>query len=55
VEYINPRTGPPRVGSWWRAARCVPVSALAPGGMLLLIVLSNTGFHLWAASHGASG
>ena len=36
-------------------ARCVPVSALAPGGMLLLIVLSNTGFHLWAASHGASG
>jgi uncharacterized protein len=29
--------------------------ALAPGGMLLLIVLSNTGFHLWAASHGASG
>jgi len=28
---------------------------LARGGMLLLIVLSNTGFHLWAASHGASG
>ena len=28
---------------------------LARGGMLLLIVLSTTGFHLWAASHGASG
>jgi uncharacterized membrane protein YeiB len=28
---------------------------LARGGLLLLIVLSNTGFHLWAASHGASG
>jgi uncharacterized protein len=28
---------------------------LARGCMLLLIVLSNTGFHLWAASHGASG
>ena len=28
---------------------------LARGGMLLLIVLSNTGFHLWAADHGASG
>jgi uncharacterized protein len=28
---------------------------LARGGMLLLIVLSNTGFHLWAARHGASG
>jgi hypothetical protein len=25
---------------------------LARGGMLLLIVLSNTGFHLWAASWG---
>ena len=25
---------------------------LAGGGMLLLIVLSNTGFHLWAASWG---
>jgi uncharacterized protein len=28
---------------------------LARGCMLLLIVLSNTGFHLWAAPHGASG
>lgn len=28
---------------------------LARGAMLLLIVLSNTGFHLWAARHGASG
>jgi uncharacterized protein len=28
---------------------------LARGCMLLLIVLSNTGFHLWAARHGASG
>lgn len=28
---------------------------LARGVMLLLIVLSNTGFHLWAARHGASG
>lgn len=28
---------------------------LARGCMLLLIVLSNTGFHLWAATHGASG
>ncbi len=26
---------------------------LARGFMLLLIVLSNTGFHLWAAAHGA--
>ena len=26
---------------------------LARGFMLLLIVLSNTGFHLWAATHGA--
>ncbi|GAB3145970.1 DUF418 domain-containing protein [Micromonospora sonneratiae] len=28
---------------------------LARGCMLLLIVLSNTAFHLWAARHGASG
>jgi uncharacterized protein len=28
---------------------------LARGIMLLLIVLSNTAFHLWAASHGPSG
>ncbi|MEJ3745983.1 DUF418 domain-containing protein [Actinomycetes bacterium KLBMP 9797] len=28
---------------------------LARGVMLLLIVLSNTGFYLWAAEHGASG
>jgi uncharacterized protein len=28
---------------------------LARGCMLLLIVVSNTGFHLWAAHHGASG
>jgi uncharacterized protein len=28
---------------------------LARGFMLLLIVLSNTGFHLWATTHGASG
>ena len=28
---------------------------LARGWMLLLIVMSNTGFHLWAAEHGASG
>ena len=28
---------------------------LARGAMLLLIVMSNTAFHLWAATHGASG
>lgn len=28
---------------------------LARGAMLLLIVVSNTGFHLWAARYGASG
>jgi hypothetical protein len=30
VESFNPRTGPARVGSWWRAGRCVPVSARSP-------------------------
>jgi uncharacterized protein len=28
---------------------------MARGVMLLLIVMSNTAFHLWAAQHGPSG
>lgn len=32
-----------------------PAPDLARGVMLLLIVLSNTGFHLWAAEHGPTG
>ncbi|MEU6991543.1 DUF418 domain-containing protein [Streptomyces sp. NPDC046465] len=46
-----PAPGPAPV----RAASRALAPDLARGLMLLLIVLSNTGFHLWKATHGPSG
>ncbi|MFC3522423.1 DUF418 domain-containing protein [Streptomonospora nanhaiensis] len=48
-----PRRGPARGGVLPGERALAP--DLARGLMLLLIVLSNTGFYLWAAEHGPSG
>lgn len=55
----TPPAAPPNRPGAQRGAVRAGERALAPdlarGVMLLLIVLSNTGFYLWAAEHGASG
>ncbi|MFI1939972.1 DUF418 domain-containing protein [Streptomyces purpureus] len=50
---VETREVPPRGGV--RPDERALAPDLARGIMLLLIVLSNTAFHLWAAPHGASG
>ena len=58
-EQRDPRNGGGTGASSPRGPVRASERALAPdlarGAMLLLIVLSNTAFHLWAAEHGPSG
>jgi uncharacterized membrane protein YeiB len=54
TETDNARKAPLRRGAV-RGEERAPAPDLARGMMLLLIVLSNTAFHLWAARHGPSG